>query len=362
MHRKLRTAATAALALLAAGAVAALAPPASAQKGVLGSGADPSSGVVDPDGGLRYTAAVAGGGTVVAKLATDGGRLERSTYVDSRLVVPSVAYDGSASGLSADGRTLVLAQPGVRFPQTRSDFAVFDTRRLKLVERISLPGTFSFDAISPDGRSLYLIEYTSPRDLTQYEVRAYDLARDRLEPDPIIDPEESSEDMYGSPVTRSMSPDGRWAYTLYDGAEYPFIHALDTERGTAVCIDLELLDRIVYGRTGLEPAPDGSTLAVVNRGKELASVDLSSFEVSGPPPAAPEAAAAPTPAQGADDSDDTPWALIAGGVGLLIVAGSLIAIRRRPDRVDEEELERLVDLDRVSRDEDAAPERDPLVR
>ena len=39
-----------------------------------------------------------------------------------------------------------------------------------------------------------------------------------------------------------MSPDGRWAYTLYDGnGKTPFIHALDTSRSTARCIDLDAL-------------------------------------------------------------------------------------------------------------------------
>ena len=50
--------------------------------------------------------------------------------------------------------------------------------------------------------------------------------------------------MAGFPQTRATSPDGRWAYTLYEPAErdHPaFIHALDTKRGTAVCIDLDPL-------------------------------------------------------------------------------------------------------------------------
>ena len=75
----------------------------------------------------------------------------------------AVAYDGSPGGLSADGRTLVLTQPGVRFPQTTSGFTRLDTRRLKILDTVTLDGTFTFDALSPDGRQMYLIEYTSPR-------------------------------------------------------------------------------------------------------------------------------------------------------------------------------------------------------
>ena len=46
--------------------------------------------------------------------------------------------------------------------------------------------------------------------------------------------------MRGQPLTRATSPDGRWAYTLYDGAgKEPFIHALDTSTRSARCIDLD---------------------------------------------------------------------------------------------------------------------------
>ena len=91
---------------------------------------------------------------------------------------------------------------------------------------------------------MYLIHYPQPRDPTAYEVRAYDLRRGGLLHDPIVDPDEPGEEMAGWPQTRSLSPDGRWAYTLYLPAQrdhLPFIHALDTERGTAVCIDLDAL-------------------------------------------------------------------------------------------------------------------------
>ena len=48
--------------------------------------------------------------------------------------------------------------------------------------------------------------------------------------------------MRGSPITRATSSDGRWAYTLYDGAGgTPFLHALDTSKRQARCIDLPML-------------------------------------------------------------------------------------------------------------------------
>ena len=310
--------------LLAVALAAMVAPAAPAQKGVLGTGAAPSRGVLDPGEEFRYTALAAGEGTTVAKIATDGGMLERSVYLERWLVVPSVAYDGSPGGLSADGQTLVLAQPGVRFPQTRSEFTAFETDRLRAIEQIELPGTFTYDAISPDGRSLYLIEYTSPRDLTEYEVRVFDLDRGRLEPEPVVDPSEPQEEMYGSPITRAMSPDGRWAYTLYDGSEYPFIHALDTVGRTAVCIDLELLadQRKTLYRFELEPSRDGARLDVLDRGEPQASVDLDTFEV-----ADPQTVARSEPGADAGDVAALPWLAVGGGLGLAALA--ILGLGRR---------------------------------
>ncbi len=156
-----------------------------------------------------------------------GAPLARS--LDGRFTIPAVAYDGSPGGLSADGRTLVLINPRTGFPRRITTLAVLDTQRLRARDVIRLTGDFSFDAISPDGRLLYLVQYLSQRDPTRYLVRLYDLEAGRLLPEPIIDPREVGDVMRGTPITRAASPDGRWAYTLYDGAgEHPFIHALDT--------------------------------------------------------------------------------------------------------------------------------------
>jgi hypothetical protein len=340
---------------LAGVAAALLAAPASAQKGVLGIGADPATGIVDPAGNSRYTTLWAGDGTVIEKLDTGGGTVEASTYLDRRLAVPSVSYDQTAGGLSADGEALVLMEPGIRFPQTRSDFTVFDTQRLRVLDTVSLEGTWTFDALSPNGRWLYLIEYTSPRDLTEYLVRRYDLRRGELLSKPIVDPNEENDDMYGTPLTRATGVSGRWEYTLYDGAEHPFIHALNTQRGTAVCIDLDQLEgRNDLYRLDLQPSLDGSTLAVAGRGAPVATVDLTSFEVSEPPVPAAEVTDAP------DSADGLSWALIAGGGALLIAVAGVLVRRRCPDGVDEAELERLVALGRDSRDDEEAREREPV--
>ena len=299
------------------------------------------TGVATSAGGARYHAVEAADGTVVMSLGSDG-RILRSRFIAGDWGIPAVAYDGTSSGLSEDGQTLVLINPRDRFPRAETPLLVFDAQRLRIDDRITLAGDFSFDAISPDGRSIYLIHYLSRRDPTQYEVRSYDLERGRLDPQPIVDPNEEGDDMYGLPMTRATSPDGRWAYTLYDGAEHPFIHALDTERGAAVCIDLDpgsVSPRRLF-RMSLDPSSDGSTLTVRDpKEGPVAIVDTNSFEVSVPPVEPADADA------GSNDSGGAPWLAIA--VGALLVGGLAgAAVRlRRSRRVDSDDLEALVRVD-----------------
>jgi hypothetical protein len=258
-------------------------------------------------GELQYTTERAGRDTLLIESARYGGPL-REGRLRGAYSIPAVAYDGSASGLSADGRTLVLISPRRRYPRKWTTFAVVETERLHLRRRIRLRGDFSFDAISPDGQTIYLIRY-SPRNVTDYEVRAYDMRAARLLPEPVVDPSEAGEPMTGVPVTRVASPDGRWAYTLYDSRKHPFVHALDTERRTAVCIDLDDLHE-AWGAT-LEL--HGDRLDVVDDStRVVASIDTRTHRVT-------------RPAREGDAG--TSWLPIAAPtLALLLLAG---ALRRR---------------------------------
>ncbi len=199
-------------------------------------------GLVALSGEARYVTLPARRATVVARVNPNGGRVLASTVVPGAYTIPAVAYDGSASGLSSDGRILVLIEPRLSFPRAQTALMILDARRLRPRKVVSLRGDFSFDAISPAGSFLYLIQYVSPTDPTRYLVRAYDLRAGRLLTAPVTDPRERGEKMRGSPLSRASSSDGRWAYTLYDGAgQTPFVHALDTSGRTARCIDLDTL-------------------------------------------------------------------------------------------------------------------------
>ena len=133
---------------------------------------------------------------------------------------------------------------------------------------------------------MYLIQHTSAFNILRYAVRAYDLRTDRLVPGTIVDKREPDERMAGYPVARAATGDGVWAYTLYQKPSGRlFVHALDTSRGIARCIDLPRLAGVVQSMMGL--SVDGGRLDVVSGGAVLAAVDRSTFRVTrSPAPAA----------------------------------------------------------------------------
>jgi hypothetical protein len=242
------------------------------------------SGVVDSTRNVRYIALSLGRRTLVGRIERNGGRVVAYRQLRGSFTLPAVAYDGSAAGLSGDGRSLVLITPRPGFPRPTTKFAVLDARKLKLQKTLTLPGDYSFDALSRNARWMYLIRYTSTADPLQYEVVALDLRSGRLAARPIVDPREPDEQMNGHPLTRATSSDSRWAYTLYEGTEHPFVHALDTARRDARCIDLDWLT----GRKGLwalrfAVSDDGRDLIVQTpKGDAVAVVDTETFEAARP--------------------------------------------------------------------------------
>jgi len=285
-----------------------------------------NTGVTTPR--VRYVTLPLLGNTLVAQVEREGGSVLQRRALRGRFTIPAVAFDGSADGLSADGHTLVLIRPRIAFPRAETAFAVLAADRLRLRALVTLRGDFSFDALSPDGSLLYLIEYLSPRDPTRYQVRVYDVNAGRLLHDPIVDPGENAEEMRGYPLTRVASPDGRWAYTLYDGnGEHPFVHALDTASRKAHCIDLDALVGLDLADTGLSLGAGGKTLTVRVGPEPVALIDTRTFEVREPGAAGVE----PAPAVSEPRGGGTPWPLVGVGGGLLLLAAGALAmaLRRR---------------------------------
>ncbi|HEY3462155.1 MAG TPA: hypothetical protein VGK62_01715 [Gaiellaceae bacterium] len=278
------------------------------------------AGVASHDGAFHYVAVPVGtAGTLVEKLDVPHGEVYWWRQVDGSWGVPTIGNAAVGQGLSRDGRTLVLASTAVGYAAP-SKFLVVDVRRMKVIRTIVLDGSFSFDALSPDGSRLYLIQYTDAGtgDLSHYIVRGYDMRTNRLLPGKIADRSEHEETMAGYAMTRTTSANGRWVYTLYQKPSgEPFVHALDTVRGAAYCVDLPenrgLYNLVLSMRNG------DRTLAVHWRGgRPWLRVAVGTWRVSYP------------------STSPWPWlgAVIGGGLALL-AAGALLLRRRRGQELHE---------------------------
>ncbi len=276
-------------------------------------------GIQTPSG-YRYVMIDGNEGVFLLRIAPDQ-HVAAYRPLPGRYTIPAVAMDRTTSGLSADGKTLILVQPRFRYGRHHTRFLILSLPGMHVREAVTLRGDFTFDAMAPDASVLYFIHYLSKRDPTRYQVRAFDTEGGNLVAGAIVDRSEPDEEMRGYPVSRVTSADGRYAYTFYDGGgNTPFVHVLDTIGGTAHCVDLdELAGREdLYGfRLRREPTGD---VAVVLRGSPFLVVEKTSFRVVDPASAAP-----------ASEEHGIPWKTIglAAAVLIAVAALSVFALRRR---------------------------------
>jgi hypothetical protein len=263
-------------------------------------------------GDYRYVAVAVSGSTALEVIRRSDGVVSYWTGLKGYWGLPTVGSLSNA-GLSRDGRTLVVEQIG--FP-ARGRFLVIDTKTLRIRKQIKLPGAFSVDALSPDASRLFLIQYLN-RSIDHYVVRAYDLRAGRLLPGRIADRTQRSWEMQGTAVTRTVSPGGRWVFTLYTNpGGYPFVHALDTVRSVAHCVGLPFTDQ--SGISGMRLRLDGGKLLVHADGTGPYVIDPRTWRLSHPQPAARAAAS-------------FPWPLLAGSAvaAILLLAAAAYGLRRK---------------------------------
>jgi MYXO-CTERM domain-containing protein len=272
--------------------------------------------------GLHYVTVPDGpDGTLLERIDAGHGRVFSWLRVAGSWGIPTIGNGYLAGqGLSRDGRTLVLASTAGPYAAP-SKFLVVDPRRMKVLRRITLEGSFTFDALSPDASRMYLIEYTQgSNDLSHYTVRGYDMRTNRLMPGRIVDRIEKDEKtMAGFAITRTASADGRWVYTLYQKPSgEPFVHALDTVRAAAYCIDLPSSKGLYNIALSLHDG--GRTLAAHWRsGRPWLNVAVGSWAISYP-------------------GAGFPWSWVGPGIGgglALLAAGGLFLWRRRSQKVEE---------------------------
>jgi hypothetical protein len=224
-------------------------------------------GLESADGRAFYTAANSRRSTRVRRHDAWTGRAGHGWTLGPRLGLAAV---------SADGRYVVLFD--ARSNRHRTGLIVLDTSSGKH-ELVSLGGSFQPEAVSRDGRRIFVIQYLR----RGYRVRLYDRARRALRPGELR-PRNEDEPMRGYPAYAIGAPDGRWLLTLYVKPKdhESFVHALDLQRAVAYCIDLpghgtsnEL------GKYALTLSPDGRTLLAANPViGSLAAIDLPTLEVA----------------------------------------------------------------------------------
>jgi hypothetical protein len=293
-------------------AVRAVAPAAAAAGGPPQYASQGGLGVTAPNGSVHYVAVPGVGATMIETIGRDGSVWNWPRFKGS-WGIPLITYR-DAGGLSRDGHTLILQSATSGRP---TSFLIVSTRTFRKLDGFTLNGNFSFDALSPDASKLYLIQRVDSTNYSRYIVRAYDLTTHTLLPGRIADRTQKGWVMQGDALTRTTSPGGRWAYTLYmNSGGTPFIHALDTVRGVAHCIGIPWTSADQNGLANVVLTLHGKRLAVHWRsGKSWLDVDTATWRV--------------TPAAEAG----FPWRWLALGAGLLAAAGGLLLVLARRRRV-----------------------------
>jgi protein MpaA len=201
MTKKLLLVATLALAACAIGSKAASA------KSIGPVGA--TAGVTAPGSPYRYVAISPGfphklgphALTVVERIDCRNGKVDRWWYLKGFYYVPAVTYDGVGGGLSADGRTLVLERFSTASSPRKTRLAILRTdlylrhplrpgrhRPAHAINRVTLDGNFSVDAISSDGSTVYLTrQHPHDRASDDFEPRALDTRSGELTPQHAIE-------------------------------------------------------------------------------------------------------------------------------------------------------------------------------
>jgi hypothetical protein len=227
-------------------------------------------GAPDHEWANVVTATSVGAITRVEDLRAEHGFDGREQSVAGAWRLPTVGLDPVPVGTSANGSTIVLVEAegadGTATARTTSRFSILG-RALEATPRtVELVGSFEFDALSPDGSLLYVVEHLPGPPDGHYQVRVVETATGFLRPDVIVDKRNLDEAMAGWPVAQARRSDGM-VFTLYRGAEHPFIHALNSIEGWALCIDLPAAgadDADAALDWGLTPASGGSDLLAIN--------------------------------------------------------------------------------------------------
>jgi len=256
---------------------------------------DVPAGTPDAAWTRMVTATAEGAKTQVHDLLLTGGQPGPRLDIEGTWRLPTIGLERIPAGVSADGSTIALvpADGAASGAAGMSRFAIVHhadgdrptTSRdapLRLATTIELRGAFEFDALSPSGDVLYVVEHLDGQ-TGRYQVRAVDVATGKLRDQIIADKRNLDEAMAGWPIAQLRRSDGV-VLTLYRGLEHPFVHALNTAEAWAVCLDLpanDASDAVAARDWGLAPSADGKTVYAINATLGLAAeINLAELTVT----------------------------------------------------------------------------------
>jgi hypothetical protein len=196
------------------------------------------AGLLDRGRAVVYTATPAGSSTRVESVDLRTGATVAGIDIPGQFRFPGIVAGGAPTGLSANGKTIVLEEATGVYGRVATRFALLDTGLRTPPRVIQLGGNFTFDAVARDATVLYVVEHLPAMNPTNYQVRAYDVGRG-LREGVIVDKRVGQLLMQGQALAQVSTDDGSWVYTAYLSLENgPFIHALGTEDGFAACLFL----------------------------------------------------------------------------------------------------------------------------
>ena len=218
-------------------------------------------GTPAPDWSRYYTVTLMSSSSRITAVDPASGRTLVQATIPPGYDLPNLDFQGLRAGLSPNGQWLVLT----RRVDNVSSFLVGASSLSQPFETVQLKGDFTFDAVSNDGQSLYLIQEMG--DPNQYQVRLYNVADRSLAMQPVADKREQQEPMNGIRGDSVPDPQGNYVFTVYARSAGPFIHALPLDRPFAWCLDLPAKNPSSIEeqfRWSLAISPDGSSLYAVN--------------------------------------------------------------------------------------------------
>lgn len=193
-------------------------------------------------------------------------------------------YSVPGRGVSFDasvplGSSVEAVAPEARYVVVRTGAQVrlVDGLRGNVLQKVTLRRGFTVDAISPEGRWLYVIQHQSGQ---QYAVRRLNMITGLLQAGALVEKGEQ-EQMAGTPAGAIQSWDGTWQFTLYvnTARKTAFVHALSLNQSYTVCIDLPGTGTPAELRTySLALSPDGHLFAANPALGVVADISLNTFK------------------------------------------------------------------------------------